>query len=48
MTDCANDYQYSPKEEEEKNDLIKKTCIPYNYNLNVIEEDDENIRNKED
>ena len=48
MTDCVDDYQYSPKEEEEKNDLIKKTCIPYNYNLNVIEEDDENIKNKED
>lgn len=31
-----------------KNDLIKKTSIPFNYNLNVIEEDDENIKNRED
>lgn len=45
MTECANDYHYSPKEEE-KNDLIKKTSIPFNYNLNVIEEDDENIKNR--
>jgi len=47
MTDCGNDYQFNPKEEE-KNEIIKKTSLPFNYNLNVIEESEENIKNKKD
>ena len=47
MMKTENEYQYIPKEEE-KNDNIKKGNILLNLELNVIEESQENIKNKEE
>ena len=47
MIDYENDYQLNPSEEE-KNLIIKKTSFPFNYNLNVIKEREENIKNKKE
>ena len=41
-------HQFNPKEEEEKNENIKKPNISLTLDLNVIEESEENAKNKEE
>ena len=47
MIECEN-HQFNPKEEEEKNENIKKPNISLTLDLNVIEESEENSKNKEE
>jgi len=47
MIKSENEYQFNPKEEE-KNDNIKKPNISLNIDLKVIEESEENMKNKEE
>ena len=46
MTQCENDYQLYPKEEEEKNEIIKDNH--FTLGLKVIQESEENCKNKEE
>jgi len=46
MTQCENDYQLYPKEEEEKNEIIKNHH--FSLGLKVIQENEENYKNKEE
>ena len=48
MLKSENGDQFYPKEEEEKNENLKKPNISLNLDLNVIKETEENIRNNEE
>lgn len=48
MIECENGHHLYQKEEEEKDDSIKKSNISLKLDLNVIEESDENLKNKEE
>ena len=48
MIQCENGHQLNPKEEEDKNENIKKPNISLTLDLNIIEESEENTKYKEE